>query len=642
MPRLLSILKEKMNTTVESDYTEVSALTFRKFSYIVNLLRVAMAVQVQPNKTLPPANKMELILIDSTNLKVLLAAYKNIKSILKNETFTVEELHLLKKKFYQVLFSELLTLSPIPGLKALELGVAFSGFEHGTLTLEQKGYLIKLAKGLINHKDDLSLNPHDLAELRKILAFENVDTVKSDEVAPTVTTEPTPIAPSISTQLQEMSDEQLTATSEKIDTIISTESTKYDVKKREIETLKQELESNLVDPEVYSDIKFRSISNDPELVEKLDVMEDSFKARIVELDLNFDKKTNQKIMKMASVFMSDVIANFAKHMPETMKVFEPQIYITYNPKYKSMYLGIEDFNMDLKVLRRFQFDDKGNITEVVHDTFEVPVEAQNTGLSKDVMSDMLKLYKAMNVKKVSLHANINLGGYVWLRYGFIPNPGEQKKIKEAFVDISNCVTYGLKSTSDDPTKINVNSFNSLRDHFGKEIGVMIDNMVVNYNTAAEALKQNWIDNDYDIYEGGTRPADFEKPLNEIIGELFKKIGTQLQSQFVIDFKTIDMDISLKEIPVKIAPTTITIKTKKEKTQFKLTDGLLVSIPIQKFLTIPGISRDIGNGKKTDVFPGNPADYVNGQGEMPGALNWKGYLDVSNEEQFAKALKYSTK
>ena len=71
------------------------------------------------------------------------------------------------------------------------------------------------------------------------------------------------------------------------------------------------------------------------------------------------------------------------------------------------------------------FRDEGGKFIVNHDKIQVPAGAQKTGINKKIFKDVLELYKAEGVDKITLEANVDVGGYAWFRYGFVPQDAEQ-------------------------------------------------------------------------------------------------------------------------------------------------------------------------------------------------------------------------
>ena len=60
---------------------------------------------------------------------------------------------------------------------------------------------------------------------------------------------------------------------------------------------------------------------------------------------------------------------------------------------------------------------KGGIA-VSHDNFVLEERLENKGISKVVLGEFYKQYRKMGVNTISLHADLDIGGYAWGKYGF--------------------------------------------------------------------------------------------------------------------------------------------------------------------------------------------------------------------------------
>ena len=65
------------------------------------------------------------------------------------------------------------------------------------------------------------------------------------------------------------------------------------------------------------------------------------------------------------------------------------------------------------------------------------------------------------------------------------------------------------------------------------------------------------------------------------------------------------------------------------------------IETKHILTITGINATNEKDELIPMFPASPSDFANGFGRMPGALDWKGSLDLTDEKQFQLAMDYAT-
>jgi hypothetical protein len=58
---------------------------------------------------------------------------------------------------------------------------------------------------------------------------------------------------------------------------------------------------------------------------------------------------------------------------------------------------------------------------VNHAYFKIAEESRGTGVAVETINEQVQLYKQMGFSRVKVHANIDVGGYVWARYGWVPN-----------------------------------------------------------------------------------------------------------------------------------------------------------------------------------------------------------------------------
>lgn len=70
------------------------------------------------------------------------------------------------------------------------------------------------------------------------------------------------------------------------------------------------------------------------------------------------------------------------------------------------------------IKRRFSRDSENNLC-VYHAYFKAGTSGRRSGTN--VLKNSMWLYKRLNVKKISLNANIDVGGYAWARFGFKPS-----------------------------------------------------------------------------------------------------------------------------------------------------------------------------------------------------------------------------
>jgi hypothetical protein len=122
-------------------------------------------------------------------------------------------------------------------------------------------------------------------------------------------------------------------------------------------------------------------------------------------------------------------------------------------------------------------------TTVNNDRLRIPTIAQGTGVNKKIFHDALKVYEARGVEKITLVANVDVGGYAWFRYGFVPRDLKQvEKIYNWIVRIIGKIDIAFKyddatickhlfgdelSNTDQPYRINLvkSTLNSIANQF---------------------------------------------------------------------------------------------------------------------------------------------------------------------------------
>ena len=76
------------------------------------------------------------------------------------------------------------------------------------------------------------------------------------------------------------------------------------------------------------------------------------------------------------------------------------------------------------MVKTFIRDNDGQ-TIANHERIQLPQGAQSQGLNKKIFKDALELYKAEGIDKVLIDANVDVGGYAWFLYGFVPTDASQ-------------------------------------------------------------------------------------------------------------------------------------------------------------------------------------------------------------------------
>ena len=121
-------------------------------------------------------------------------------------------------------------------------------------------------------------------------------------------------------------------------------------------------------------------------------------------------------------FVADVAKRMVVDAPagmgERFKVLVQRVNEDGTPQLEVTWDGDEGTRM----VRRF-FRDNG---QLVVDHHLMNVEDMGQGVAKALLRNSLGTYREIGVSRVVTYANIDVGGYAWARYGFLPNASQEK------------------------------------------------------------------------------------------------------------------------------------------------------------------------------------------------------------------------
>lgn len=175
--------------------------------------------------------------------------------------------------------------------------------------------------------------------------------------------------------------------------------------------------------DIQREFEFETSINTPELIEKAKIGYDVFASKFGCVD--FKNNLNSLCQKFG-----------------LSEIQEATFRCTYNRYTEDASLRLTFYGEDWELKRSFDYDKKNNVVVCHHDYFEIPPEAQGKGFSKAVFRELYNHYKKINVNQIYVHANIDVGGYTWAKYGFsATNKFEAekacKKSKEALQIVSD-------------------------------------------------------------------------------------------------------------------------------------------------------------------------------------------------------------
>jgi|SaaInlStandDraft_4_1057021.scaffolds.fasta_scaffold06970_5 hypothetical protein len=573
MGRIRELLTERLSPEFEIDG--------KKYKYHTdagNLFRLLLSVgkdQVEAPKG--PTNLVAKMLVDSDEktVKKLQAQFNKIKKLKKNnKKVTVA----IKKAYFTQLFNLLLPLIDNPVFKPKKLVNNFSSGSDASFRFQQSQTIL-LGRSLLKN-DIITLNPKDSLLIKgyimglEALVDNEDESISSDKISDDNTTMDTVVpAEPVEDQLEDIVSKIISKkTTEELNNLVSqTEQVLNNVKALQVD--KTEELKNMLTTNQTSDIFKVSISDNPEASAMINK---DIKFMFDETAENFGVETANFAVK----FTLDVI-NQLKAIPGYLDYMKDKIDIRTMPSNDgfdiSILMGIPGTTPQEKIFsmtRTFTvFNDDGPIEDIVvsNEMLRIPLDAQGAGLNKKIFKDSLDLYKAKGVTKVTLEANIDVGGYAWFRYGFVPaNTDEIKDIGLWITNIAKVVNGSLQYDGE-----------TVADHIIKRT----HNVTPGVENLAELIKS-----------GKSEKAE--------------KVITQLLEQCADEFVlTFDDNSKFKELGKNIA-----IMNFKEYN----INGVPYSISYKALLSIQSIKDEYGDS----VVPMNSmfGEYY---------LNWAGELDMND-------------
>lgn len=430
MSRLAQLLTER-NTT------EAAVLTgdqFRKYSETGNLFRLMMVTN--PDQPIPQTKATGLVAkmlsdLDTKVVKKLQTSFNVINKALhtgKNPSVAS------KKTFFNLLFQLLLPMTGEDNLikKTKSIATSFAGGGEKTLVTKRKT-IVMIGRSLLKNIE-LKLNGLDKALIKGfIMGFEAITNQDKDDKG---NTEPVPEQTSKRTDVIEQ--KVLDQSTAKIkQTIDKTESIVVGVRAKQPNTsadIKSMLDSNKT-----ADIfKVKLTGDNESLNEKVNYFIDNMYSDLVERygekDANFATKYVTDVLKnLDSAKLERTVVGGRQARLNVLRLYWNKMDINVTKSGGNMKIDITNnvgeansSNPEvLKIEKEIKnIDGGGEMVAKVH-LLQIPDSAQGSGINKRLFKSDLALFEARGVDKINLKANIDVGGYAWFRYGFVP-----KDVKE--------------------------------------------------------------------------------------------------------------------------------------------------------------------------------------------------------------------
>lgn len=134
---------------------------------------------------------------------------------------------------------------------------------------------------------------------------------------------------------------------------------------------------------------------------------------------------------------TDFKKQFVKGLPEELSDGILDITRGHNDMWS---VSFDSLGASMKIRRTV---DMGSKT-VSNDLFEVARSFQKSGVGKTALRNQTEIWEHVGMERMTVHANIDVGGYAWARYGYVPDADDWMDLKEAmmeeFLEIKDKIT----------------------------------------------------------------------------------------------------------------------------------------------------------------------------------------------------------
>jgi hypothetical protein len=613
MPKLSQL------TEVQSDEPKYTTL-----SPAVNLFQLMVCVENGAPLTGPAVidkRLSDLINDNSDNVDELNKIKKNIKSLTTAFTNVKRKpTQTAKTGYFNAIFSLLL---PIIGETTIPLNISKLTTLHAKgkdqETIKKSSLLVGKA---ILHSKKIKLKSNDLIVLKAYGVDDNTDELPTSNT-PLTASVSSPGNKKLSVNVGKFNQK----TTEELESIVSTARQHLDsVVRTEIENstdLTDTLKTN-EDPSVFH----VSLNN-----ENADAS-DTINQKITNLYAETKNEYGVEIANFVGKFMQDVYTTLDRHngylntykdyirmdVEKVANGFTVRTVVGVPPATREQNLNDEMFFTERTITT------VDNKTTLNCDKLQFPYSGQDKGFNKVLFKKHLELYKSMGIDEITLEANVDIGGYAWFRYGFVPddrpiydqngkllNPDTQingigQWINNVSGVVQELVSYASEADNDQESN---NDFDDFANHISNESDIKVDG-VQNFIDLALNAKSNRTP----LNPGGKIPEnkDGRKALITVIGKFFSAAATEFKAVFKDPKKHKNMCVVINNKHFK----PITFNGKNYTMSYKA----LLSIQSMRSLVINKEKQS--TSRKDRLVPFNSM-----QGNI--YINWRGVLDMKDLE-----------
>ena len=432
----MSRMKEILNERAMIDAV-IDGKKFKKYTDVGNLFRLMLVNN--KDQEFPTSGKQnlvssmlpELIQDEEKNVKALQTNFNKIKKVVKDGKKPPVA---MKKIYYTMLFSLLLPMTGNAKLfKASTLATKFASDAPAAQTFQRKA-IVQIGRHLLK-SDIADLNVKDEQAIKGyIMGLAELD---GEEL----NSENNPMADGVVSSEDENVAPEEQQPKSKVDSLVNSETTDEEldqhiaqgtIAEQSVITAKQSHEQRSAD--IATMLKTNQTSElfkvtdegiDPAVQviinTKIDSIYNDVKSSMGVEDANF-----------VTTFIRDTIDNL-NSVKGFINFNAESLRFSVRPGKDSFVINMaagdpRNGDAELFFMNRSFFKGKNGNLNVQNDQLQIPESLQGTSINKDIFSDALDLYKAKGVDKIRLAANVDVGGYAWFRYGFVPEDTLQIKL----------------------------------------------------------------------------------------------------------------------------------------------------------------------------------------------------------------------
>lgn len=585
MSRILSLLKEQ----VDQSQKGVGRAYYQKCSEAGNLFRLLMVFS--PDHSIPPVTGGNIInamlpAISKNKKKDSKKVFDVLKIEYNKEAVKLKKNEKRKKvsriKYYNALFSFLLPYVKAASLKKTTIMAFYKTDENVS---SQRKTTIKIGRALLANTE-AELTQRDITDIKNyIKALKAFDAEQSEETNIATANDDPTISDETTQSPDEKVDEpeeektllQRTVSTEKTNAelsemITNSEAVLDQVKKMnddKVPGIKHFLETN----ETAEALKVKLFSTDAHLTEIYNTLIENVYTKVL-TETNNDKGVANFVTKYVSDHLKELnsLGGYLNFINESGGKPHFDFYdvgdnfiVEFGTRISTASVTPHDFlgTIELKPNNNDKF-------EIRTKDFQVPVAAQGKGVAKEMFRKSLDLYKAADVDQITLEANVDVGGYAWFRYGFIPtSPFEIDKIVDWIYGISNRVVSAVidenKSTKQGQQTHNSALETYIRKNtFNKNITQPVENLLSLIKEADPSKVRTVIPQLFDAcakeFKSKFSEASSFKEIAEYIAINNFKVKTIKGTKYTISYKallSIQASNTREELPeggVRLTPT----------------------------------------------------------------------------------------